>query len=325
MRGKVLVTPRSFGAADPTVFDTLAAAGLEILRNPDGAILTEERMIQLAADCDGLILGVDPLTPAVLEAAPHLRAVAKYGVGLDNVDLEACRRRGIRVSTTVGANTEAVADFAFTLMLSLARRLIPIDAACRRDDWGKRMALDVSGRTLGLVGLGAIGRAVARRARGFGMHVLAADEVWDDTYADAQGIARADVNTLCREADFISLHVPLLPSTHHMIGWERLALMKPTAILVNTARGGLIDETALLDALRGGRLYGAGLDVFEHEPPEDKGWYTLDNVIMGAHCAASTAGAVAAMGRMSAANLIKDLSESAISTDADSPPAVFRS
>ncbi|HEY5465905.1 MAG TPA: hydroxyacid dehydrogenase, partial [Clostridia bacterium] len=106
MRGKILVTPRSFGAADPTVFDTLAAAGLEILRNPDGAILTEERMIRLAADCDGLILGVDPLTSAVLDAAPRLRAVAKYGVGLDNVDLEACRLRGVRVSTTIGANTE---------------------------------------------------------------------------------------------------------------------------------------------------------------------------------------------------------------------------
>ncbi len=304
---KVLVTPRSFGTADPFVFETLAKAGIEVLRNPDGAILPEHRLKELLQGCEGLILGVDPVTADVLAAAPGLRAIAKYGVGLDNLDLEACRSRGIRVSTTTGANTGAVADYAFALMLALARRLLPIDSACRRDDWGKRLALDVEGRTLGLIGLGAIGRAVARRAKGFDMRILAVDEQWDADYARLQGIERTDIDTLCRESDFISLHVPLLPATRNILSRERIASMKPAAILVNTARGGLVDEAALLEALMAGRIYGAGLDVFAVEPPEDKNWYTLDNVVLGSHCAASTAGAVTAMGRMAAANLIRDL------------------
>ena len=304
---KVLVTPRSYGATDPVVFTMMSEAGIEVLRNPDGAILPEQRLKSLLEGCEGLILGVDPVTADVLDAAPGLRAIAKYGVGLDNLDLETCRKRGIRVSTTTGANTGAVADYAFALMLALARRLLPIDSACRRNDWGKRLALDVEGRTLGLIGFGSIGRAVARRAKGFDMRILAADEQWDAAYAREHGIERTDIDTLCRESDFVSLHVPLLPATRHIVSRERIATMKPSAILVNTARGGLVDESALLEALMAGRLYGAGLDVFATEPPEDKRWYTLDNVVLGSHCSASTAGAVTAMGRMATANLIRDL------------------
>ena len=309
---KILVTPRSFGKTDPQAFEMLAEAGLEVIRNETGSILNEDQLAKMLADCDGVIIGVDPLTARVLAAAPRLKAIAKYGVGLDNIDLEVCKARNIKVSKTVGANSEAVADYAFTLMLALARRILPIDRLCRTDNWEKITTIDVTGRTLGLIGFGAIGRNVARRAAGFDMDVMAYDVVWDEEYAEANNITRATADEICARADFISLHLPLLPDTTHFIDERRLALMKPTAILINTARGGLIDETALLQALRAEKIYGAGIDVFETEPPADKSWYELSNVILGSHCAASTRGATENMGRMAAANLIRDLTASQV-------------
>ncbi|NLC84294.1 MAG: phosphoglycerate dehydrogenase [Ruminococcaceae bacterium] len=309
---KVLVTPRSFGKTDPKAYDILADAGIEIVRNETGSILNEDKLAELLADCDGVIIGVDPLTARVLNAAPHLKAIAKYGVGLDNIDLEICKARGIQVSRTIGANSEAVADYAFALMLALARRLLPIDRLCRLNDWQKITTVDVSGRTLGLFGFGAIGRNVAQRASGFNMEIMAYDVVWDEDYAAANNIIRATADEICAKADFISLHLPLLPETNHFIDARRLEMMKPTAILINTARGGLIDEKALLQALKEEKIYGAGIDVFETEPPADKSWYELSNVILGSHCAASTIGATENMGRMAAANLIRDLSSAGV-------------
>lgn len=304
---KVLTTPRSYGKTDPAVFEMLEKAGLEVIRNETGGILDREAMKRLLADCEGVIVGVDPLDAQVMAAAPRLRAIAKYGVGVDNIDLEAARARGIKVSRTVGANAEAVADYAMTLMLAVARRAAAIDARCRRGDWGKITTRDISGGILGLLGLGAIGRLVARRAQGFGMTVMAYDPFWDEDYARANGIVKASPEEICAQADVISLHLPLTEETRGTIGAPELAQMKPDAILVNTARGGLIDENALLDALAAGRIYGAGVDAFAQEPPEDPRWFTLENVVLGSHCAASTDGAARNMGRMATENLIRDL------------------
>lgn len=306
MPEKVLVTPRSFGREEPALFDRLAAAGFEVVPNTTGGILTKAQMIEKIAPCAGLIVGVDPVDADVIAAAPALRAIAKYGVGVDNIDLEAAKARGIHVSRTVGANASAVADYAVALMLALSRKLLAIDRRCRAGDWSKITTLDVTGATLGLLGLGAIGKLVAKRAQGFDMKVLAYDVAWDEPYAQAHGIEYAEVPRILREADFVSLHMPLLPSTENFIGAAELAMMKPTAILVNTARGGLVDESALLDALRGGRIGGAGLDAFREEPPSPE-WSSLDNVVLGAHCAASTRGASLMMGRMAAENLIRDM------------------
>lgn len=304
---KILVTPRSFGKNNPELFDRLAAAGLEVIRNDTGGILSAGQMREKLAPCQGLILGVDPLDADVLAAAPRLRAVAKYGVGLDNIDLAACAARGVKVSRTVGANSNAVADYALTLMLAVARKAALIDRRCRQRDWAKITGIDLHGKTLGIVGLGAIGKCVARRARGFEMRILAHDVAWDEDFAREAGIERADPDRICREADFISLHVLLNDETRGLINAERLAMMKKTAVLINTARGGLVDENALLAALREGRIYGAGLDVFEQEPPADPAWYELDNLVMGSHCSSSTAGAVEQMGRMAVDNLLRDL------------------
>ena len=304
---KVLTTPRSYGKTDPQVFDMLRQAGLEVVRNDTGGILDKETIKTMLADCDGVIVGVDPMDAEVIAAAPRLKAIAKYGVGVDNIDLDAAKARGIKVSRTVGANSEAVADYAMALILAVARKTVLIDRQCRKGDWKKITTRDVTGGTIGILGLGAIGKNVAQRAQGFGMTVMAYDPFWPEEYAREHHIARADPDEIYARCDVISLHLPLTPETENIIGAAELAKMKPDAILVNTARGGLIDENALLDALEAGKLYGAGIDAFSSEPPKDPRWFSLDNVVLGSHCAASTSGASRNMGRMATANLIRDL------------------
>ena len=309
MKEKILTTPRSYGKNMPELFDQLEAAGYEVIKNPTGGIIEKEMMKELVKDVSGIIVGVDPLDAEVLACAPKLRAIAKYGVGVDNIDLDYCKEHGIKVSRTVGANSEAVADYAMTLIMAVARKAVMIDRKCRNKDWGKISTRDVTGATLGLFGLGAIGKHVARRAQGFGMKVLAYDPFWPEEYARENNIIQADAETIFRNADFISLHLPLMDSTKNFVGEKEIAMMKQDAVLINTARGGLIDEAALLAALKENRIYGAGIDAFAQEPPEDPAWFELDNVVIGSHCAASTTGATRNMGRMATENVLKDLAE----------------
>jgi D-3-phosphoglycerate dehydrogenase len=306
---KLLVTPRSFGKTDPSVFERLTDAGYEVIRNPYGSILTEEQLIESLEGCEGLIVGVDPVSRRVIESAVNLKAIAKYGVGIDNIDLDACKEKNISVSRTVGANSSAVADYAFALILAVTRRVVLIDQKCRQDDWGKLTTSDVDGKTIGLLGLGAIGRKVAKRAAGFDMKVLAYDPYWDEDYAKAHGIIKAEPDQIYQNADFISLHLPLTDETKNMIAAREIEMMKPTAVIINTARGGLIEEEALLEALINKRIYGAGIDAFSQEPLADRRWYELDNIVMGSHTAASTFGATEQMGQMAVTNLLKDLSK----------------
>lgn len=307
MKEKILTTPRSYGKGMPKLFEQLEAAGYEVIKNTTGGILTREQMKEMLADCVGLIVGVDPLDAEVLACASKLRAVAKYGVGVDNIDMEYCNAHGIKVSRTVGANSEAVADYTMALMLAVARKVTEIDQKCRNHSWEKITAQDVNHATLGLFGLGAIGRLVAERAQGFAMNVIAYDPYWPEAFATAHNIKRADPETIFRTADFVSLHLPLTPETKGFVGEAELAMMKPTSVLINTARGDLVDEKALLKALQENKIYGAGIDAFAHEPPEDDAWFNLYNVVLGSHCAASTTGATQNMGRMATNNLLHDL------------------
>jgi D-3-phosphoglycerate dehydrogenase len=303
----VLITPRSFAKNDKLALDLLVQNGITIIRNPTGGIMNKDQMREYIADCEGVIIGVDPLDADVLSAAPKLRGIAKYGVGMDNIDLEYCKQHHIAISKTIGANSDAVADYAFALMLSLARKLIVVDKACRQNNWNKIITSDVARKTLGLIGLGAIGRQMVNRAKGYSMKILAYDVCWDDAYAEENNITKTDVDTICKESDFISLHLPLFPETRHTINAHRIGMMKPSAYLINTARGGLIDDEALLTALKEKRIAGAGLDAFAQEPPENKEWYSLENIIIGAHCAASTSGASDNMSLMAARNILRDL------------------
>ncbi len=295
---KVLITPRSFGKSNPDLFKQIEALGFDIVRNDTGAILSEDAMCEKIADCEALILGVDPCSARVLASAPKLKAIARYGVGLDNMDMEECARRGISVTRTVGANSNAVADYAFALMLGVARKVVTIDRRCRAKDWGKETGIDIFGATLGIIGLGAVGKCVARRAAGFNMKILANDPYMDMDFAAQFGITPASVDEICAQADIITLHSLLNDETRNLINAERIAKLKKNCIVINTARGELIDEAALLDALAGKRICGAGIDVFSKEPPADERWYQLDNVILGSHTSSSTAGTTNTMGQM---------------------------
>ena len=307
MAFKILVTPRSFGKNDPTPLKLLQERGYELVMNSYGRLLTKNEMIEGLRDADGVIVGVDPVDAEVIAGAPKLKAIAKYGVGTDNIDVAFAESRGIAVTKTVGANSDAVAEFAVTLMLSAARRSAFFDAECRKGNWDKSNTIQMAGRTLGLIGLGAIGKLVAKKVKGFDMPVLAYDAFQDSGYAAANGVTYVDLETLLRSSDFISIHVPLNESTRGMISEKQFGLMKKTAVLVNTARGGIIDEVALIAALKSNRIWGAGLDVFEEEPRIRAEMLDLPNIVLGSHCAASTLEAIDNMGIMSAENIIRTL------------------
>jgi glyoxylate reductase len=273
---------------------------------------TRDQLITAARECDGLLTLVrDKVDDALLAALPKVRIVANYGVGYDNIDVVAATTRGVMVTNTPGVLTDATADLAWTLMLASARRLVEGERMMRTgayQGWDPKMLVgaDVYGQTLGVVGFGRIGQAVARRARGFDMQVLYEDAVEVST-ATELGATRVDLDTILAESDFISLHVALTPETHHLIGEAQLRRMKPTAHLVNTSRGPVIDEAVLVRALREGWIAGAGLDVYEGEPVISPGLAELDNVVLLPHLGSATKGSRAGMSRLAAENLVAGL------------------
>lgn len=307
---KVLITPRSFGKYNKEeLIARLRAHGIEPVFNPYGTILTEQQMQEALRDMDGLIVGVDPVNEAVLRHAVKLKAIAKYGVGVDNIACAYAKEKGIAVSRTVNANANAVADYAMTLMMCVARRVVEIDSGCHHNDWSKKEALDIYGKTIGVLGLGAIGKGVVKRASGFDMKIYGYDIVRDDAFLQEHHVTFSDADTIIRECDFISLHLPLTAETRHILNKDNLAQAKNNLIIVNTARGGLIDEDDLYVLLKENKIYGLGLDVFEQEPLESSLLLTLPNVIVSSHTAASSQGAINAMSTMAVDNLIQSLEQ----------------
>lgn len=296
----VAVTPRSFRQTPGEHLDRLRAE-LDV-RFPDvDRPLDEGEMADLVRGCAGLIVGVDPVTTRVLEAGP-LRVVVKYGSGMDNIDVEAAEALGVRVSSTPGANSRSVAELAIALLLALARNVRLHDQTLREGSWRRITGIELAGKTLGVVGYGAVGREVARIARGLDMHVVAHDPLVED--ADVPLISLGE---LYATSDAVSLHLPLTPETRGMVGAQALATMKSTAFLVNTARGGLVDEDALADALRSGRLAGAGLDGFAVEPLQESPLGELDNVVLSPHAGAATHEAVLRTAVQAVDQLLRDL------------------
>jgi len=247
---------------------------------------------------------------AVLDAAgPSLKVVANFAVGFDNIDLEACRQRGVRVTNTPGVLTDATADLAWALILSTARRVVEGDRLVRSRRWSgwapmQLLGLQLTGATLGVVGAGRIGTAVALRSQGFGMRVLYADSQVNRELENKLAAQRVELHQLLAAADVVSLHVPLTPQSRHMIGAAELRLMKPTAILINTARGPVVDEAALVEALRERRIAGAGLDVYEHEPRLTPGLIDLPNVVLLPHLGSAATATRQKMSQMVAQNVI---------------------
>ena len=307
MTFRVLVTSRSFGSTSEVPLQILARAGCQIIKLPAGAKMDEASLIGAAGEVEGWIAGTEPITARVIQASPHLKVIAKHGVGVDNIDLAVARDRGIVVTNTPGANTEAVAELTIGLMLALARRIVRADRHLRAGSWKPIAGVELAGKTLGLIGLGRIARVVVRRLAGFEMNVIAYDPVRDEDFARQWRVRYCPLDDALRQADFVSLHAPRTDATHGLIGATQLALMKPTAFLINTARGELVDEPALIDALAAGRIAGAGLDVFACEPPGDSLLLTLENVTVTPHIGAHTADAITVMSSMAAESLVAAL------------------
>jgi glyoxylate reductase len=306
----VLVTRR----LPQEALDRLAAQCDMTLYDGDGAMPRDQLLSEVAGKAGAITLLTDRVDDEFLDAAgPQLAIVANYAVGFDNIDVAACTRHGVLASNTPEVLTETTADTAFALMMAAARRIAEGDRFLRSGQpwiWGPLMMLgqDLHHKTLGVVGFGRIGQALARRARGFGMRVI-----YHDTYRQAAEVEQElaaeyrDLPDLLGEADFVSLHTNLTPDTRHLINAERLAIMKPTAVLVNTSRGPVVDEQALADALRDGQIFAAGLDVFEREPVVHPDLLKCENAVLIPHLGSATVQTRLDMGNLAADNLLAGL------------------
>ena len=312
LAGTVLITFAGYDADHPQEGGLLRAAGLEMTWSPRLRERSADEIAEAAQGAIAAIVDVDPFDASVFERAPQLRLVSRTGVGFDSIDLEAATRHGVAVTTTPGTNHETVADHTISMMLACLRRTVANDAQVRAGGWeriGPAAGWDLHHTTVGLIGCGRIGQAVVRRLLAFEVRVL----VHDPQLAALEGCELVDLEQVLAESDVVSLHTPLLDETAHIIDADALAQMKPSAILVNTSRGGLVDETAVFDALESGRLRAAGLDVFEIEPPPLQRIGALSNLVLSPHIGGMSASTIAAMSRGATRNVLGVLSGADIS------------
>ena len=294
--------------------------GLDLLRkkftiaiNSDNCVLTKEEIIKGIKGSDGLLcLLTDPIDREVIYAEPKLKMIASYAVGYDNIDISAAIERGIPVSNTPGVLTETTAELAWALLFSVARRIAEGDRFTRAGKfkgWEPLLMLgqDVTNKTLGIIGAGRIGTAFALKSKGFQMKVIYSDEKKNEQLERELGAKKVPLSELLKKSDFVSIHVPLMKATHHLIGEKELKMMKKTTILLNTARGPIIDEAALIKALKEHWIFGAGLDVYEHEPKIPEDLKKLDNVILQPHIGSGTIETRTKMALIAAENLIEGL------------------
>jgi D-3-phosphoglycerate dehydrogenase len=311
-RWKVLVTaPRAFEALDRYERE-LGASGCNVVAQRTDERLEERELLPLVGDIDAIVCGDDRITSRVLDAAPRLRVIVKWGTGIDSIDLEAAGRRGIAVRNSPGAFSEPVADTVLGYMLLFARRLDRMSADMRAGRWQRLPLRSLGECTLGVVGLGNAGQAVARRANAFGMRVLATTlPVVGGGTASESVASVVTLETLLTDSDFVTLHADLRADNVHLMNATTLRLLKPHAVLINTARGRLVDEQALVAALRERRMGGAALDVFENEPlPPDSPLRSLDNVYLAPHNANASSAAAERVHRISIKNVIEVLENS---------------
>lgn len=294
---RVLVTPTSYGKYDERLTTELEARVGEVVYNTTGKPLSANQLIEMIAEFDGYIAGLDEITAGVIEAAERLRVIARYGVGVDNVELDAAEAAGIVVTNTPGANSASVAELAVGLMIATARNVVSAARSTRDGDWPRMRGLSLDGKVVGLYGFGSIGKEVARRLAGFDCRVIAYDIVRDEAFAGVHDVTLCSRDELLRQSDVLSLHCPLVPDTRGMVDAGFLARMKTGAILINTARGELIDEQALVGALDSEKLRGVAMDVFAQQPPAtDNPLLQHPRVIATPHMGAHTDGAANAMG-----------------------------
>ncbi|WP_445517466.1 phosphoglycerate dehydrogenase [Streptomyces sp. NEAU-174] len=303
-----LITTPTFARHSARPWQILEAAGAGPLRPREDTALPTAELLSHAAEADALIVGMDPITAEVMDAAPRLKVIAKHGVGVDTIDVAAAHARAIPVVCAPGSNSRAVAEYTFGLLLSAARSLTASHTAVAAGGWPKLFGPELHGKTLGIVGFGRIGRLLAGYARAFGMELLAQDPYVPEADVRAHGAEPAALDALLERADAVSLHTPPDPSGAPLLDRARLAAMKPGAILVNAARGGLVDERALADLLGSGHLGAAALDAFGTEPlPADHPLRGAPRTVLTSHMAACTPEANRAMGAMVAEDVVRVL------------------
>ena len=284
---KIVVTPRGFAKCGLDNAKIIEDAGFLLEYNNTGNAYTKEEFYQKTMDADGIIVGVETVDRAYIDAHPQLKAVVKFGVGTDNIDVDYCRQKGIFVGRTAGSNSQSVAETAISFVLADSKNLYESIAGTRAQGWSKLTGYEIAGKVIGIAGFGAIGKKVARMAFGLGMKVLA----YDPYALDPEAVKRYEVESvgfeeLLQRSDFVSLHIPLTPETRDLVSMRELKMMKSTAVLINTARGGIVNEEALYHALRDKTIRSAYFDVLSHEPPrQDEPLLTLPNFYLTPHIA----------------------------------------
>jgi D-3-phosphoglycerate dehydrogenase len=286
--------------------DVFVEAGFEVIDPIGGFALSADELLPYLPRIDAMLAGGERMTSELLAIAPRLRAIARTGVGYDLIDLAAASAHRVAVTITPGTNQESVAEQALAHILALARRIVSNDRVIHGGGWDRALVTPVRGMTLGLIGMGRIGRAVATRAQAFRMRIVAFDTVLHDEFDRRHGIQRLPLDELLAGSDMVSLHLPLTDATRGMVNREFLARMRPGSYLINTSRGGLVVETDLRDALVSGHLAGAGLDVLNHEPPEPGNpLLGLPNVILSPHIAGTDLQSMADMAEMAATTIVE--------------------
>jgi D-3-phosphoglycerate dehydrogenase len=303
---KIFISTSSFAEYDTSPLNLLKDAGLDIQLNPYGRKLTPDECLSLYQDIDGLIAGTEALNAEILKSAKNLKVISRCGTGLDNVDINAARDLGIKVFTTPDAPTQAVAELTVGLILSLLRRISLEDRTIRNGGWAKNMGNLLSGKTLGILGLGRIGRRLVELTQPFNLKYIAWDNSPDRQFADRYNVEFAGLDDMLARADIVTIHLPYAPGLKDIISERELGLMKPDALLVNAARGGLVNEASLYTTIKEKRIGGAAIDVFEREP------YTgpltgLDNIILTSHIGSYAQEARVEMELQAARNLLHGL------------------
>lgn len=307
---KIVVTPRGFAKCGVENAARMEAAGFDVAYNDTGLAYTKDEFYDITSDADGVIVGVESVDKAYIDAHPQLKAVVKFGVGTDNIDVAYCREKGIFVGRTVGSNARSVAETAISFVFADSKNLFESFSSTKEHGWAKLTGYEILGKTIGIVGFGMIGQQVAGMASALGMHVIAYDAYGiKKELADSLNVEIVDFETVVERSDFVSLHIPLTAETKNMISAKELTRMKPTAVLINTARGGVVNEADLYEALKNKTIKAAYFDVFSSEPPaKDEPLLTLPNFYLTPHIASRSAEAEKRTADMATEIIIKALS-----------------
>lgn len=301
---KVLVTSNSFGKYSKEPIEKLKKAGFEVVFNPYHRMMNEEEFIEQLQDVDAVILSTEKVTKKVIDSSKQLKMISRYGVGLDNIDLEYCREKNIPVTVTKGANSNAVAEFAVTLILSACKGIGSSLYCAKKDEWKKFNGIDLANKTVGVIGLGAIGKTVVKRLQGFDVKVLAYDVFYDEEFIEKYDIKKASIEEITQNADIITLHAPAVDQKP-LLNKERFEDMKDGVVIVNTARASLIDYEELIRNIENKKVFAAALDVHQNEPEYDKRLIKYENVILTPHNAAITKEATDKTSMMAVDNILR--------------------